>query len=120
VASSEARPTPQAIMALLPGFVAPSSRCRRGFPPSRSEGERAYDIARDGEEFELKARVVNIEAPDPGRDAGPGPHELEARMWQGGRYVRAMARDLGRLLGLLWPCGGAPTHRAWGSFTAPG
>ena len=61
VASSEARPTPEAIAALLPGFVGAIEQVPPRYSAIKIEGERAYDIARDGEEFELKARVVNIE-----------------------------------------------------------
>ena len=62
------------------------------------EGERAYDLARDGEAVELKARPVEIarlelvETPDPDHAV------LEAECGKG-TYVRALARDLGRALG---------------------
>src|SRR6516164_7565339 len=71
VASSEVRPTPQAIAALLPGFVGAIEQVPPRFSAIKIEGERAYDIARDGEEFDLEAREVNIdrleleETPDP-------------------------------------------------------
>src|SRR6266849_3814417 len=71
VESSDARPTPDAITALLPGFVGAIEQVPPRISAIKIEGERAYDIARDGEEFELKARVVNIdrlqleETPDP-------------------------------------------------------
>src|SRR3979411_2042287 len=61
VASSDERPTPDAIKALLPGFVGAIEQVPPRFSAIKIEGERAYDIARDGEEFELKARVVNID-----------------------------------------------------------
>jgi len=82
-----------------------------------SRGERAYDIARDGEEFELKSRVVNIdrltlvETPDPDHTS------FEAECGKG-TYVRAVARDLGRALG----CRGhvaALRRTAVGSFAEP-
>src|SRR5450631_2327118 len=71
VLSSGERPTPEAITALLPGFVGAIEQVPPRYSAIKVEGERAYDIARDGEEFELKARVVNIdrlqleETPDP-------------------------------------------------------
>src|SRR6202161_1944166 len=61
VASSEQRPTPEAIAALLPGFGGAIEQVPPRFSAIKIEGERAYDIARDGEEFELKSRVVNID-----------------------------------------------------------
>ena len=62
------------------------------------EGARAYDLARDEEEFELSPRRVSIawirlsDQPDQDRAV------LEARCGKG-TYVRALARDLGRALG---------------------
>ena len=98
VASSDVRPTAEAITALLPRFVGAIDQVPPRFSAIKIEGERAYDIARDGEEFELKARVVNIdrlalvEMPDPDRTG------FVAECGKG-TYVRALARDLGRMLG---------------------
>ena len=98
VASSDQRPTPEAIAALLPGFVGAIEQVPPRYSAIKIEGERAYDIARDGEEFELEARVVNIdrlqleETPDP-------DHSRFTAECGKGTYVRALARDLGRLLG---------------------
>jgi tRNA pseudouridine55 synthase len=117
VASSDARPTPQAIEALLPGYVGAIEQVPPRFSAIKIEGERAYDIARDGEEFELKARVVNIdrlmlvETPDADHTS------FEAECGKG-TYVRALARDLGRALGC---CGHVVALRrtAVGPFTGP-
>lgn len=64
------------------------------------EGERAYDLARDGVEMDLAARplwveeLTVIERPD-------SDHlDLEMVCGKGG-YVRAIARDLGQALGCL-------------------
>jgi tRNA pseudouridine55 synthase len=98
VNASDQRPTPEAITALLPGFVGAIEQVPPRYSAIKIEGERAYDIARDGEEFELKARVVNIdrlqleETPDP-------DHSRFLAECGKGTYVRALARDLGRLLG---------------------
>jgi tRNA pseudouridine55 synthase len=101
VASSDARPTPDSIKVLLPGFVGAIEQVPPRFSAIKIEGERAYDIARDGEEPELKPRIVNIvrftlvDTPDPHHS------DFEAECGKG-TYVRALARDLGRALG----CGG--------------
>jgi tRNA pseudouridine55 synthase len=98
VASSEQRPTPEAIEALLPGFVGAIEQVPPRYSAIKIEGERAYDIARDGEEFELKARVVNIDRLQ--LEATPDPdHSRFVAECGKGTYVRALARDLGRLLG---------------------
>jgi tRNA pseudouridine55 synthase len=87
-------------------------------PPAYSAiqvgGKRAYDMARDGEEFELKARTITI-------------HSLDIVSWKepdltidiacsSGTYIRSIANDLGQALG----CGGhivGLTRTATGPFT---
>ena len=97
VAASDARPAPEAIAALLPGFVGAIEQVPPRFSAIKIEGERAYDIARDGEDFELKPRIVTIdrlvllEAPDKDHTG------FEAECGKG-TYVRSLARDLGRSL----------------------
>jgi len=98
VASSAERPTPDAITALLPGFVGAIEQVPPRYSAIKVEGERAYDIARDGEEFELKARVVNIDRLQLEETPDPDHSRFRAECGKG-TYVRALARDLGRLLG---------------------
>ena len=68
------------------------------FSAVRVAGERAYDLAREAQEFELAPREVHIAALTlvdmPDADHGV----IEARCGKG-TYVRALARDLGRALG---------------------
>ena len=70
-------------------------------PPSYSaikiNGERAYDLARDGEAPVLTPRPVTIHALDL-LSSEPNEAVFEARCGKG-TYVRAIARDLGRSLG---------------------
>jgi tRNA pseudouridine55 synthase len=98
VLSSGERPTPEAITALLPGFVGAIEQVPPRYSAIKVEGERAYDIARDGEEFELKARVVNIDRLQLEETPDPDHTRFHAECGKG-TYVRALARDLGRLLG---------------------
>src|SRR5215475_12194422 len=101
VASSNARPSADAISAALPRFVGQITQVPPRFSAVKIDGERAYDLSRDGEEPELKPRIVNIsrlalvDMPDPDHSG------FEAECGKG-TYVRALARDLGRVLG----CGG--------------
>jgi tRNA pseudouridine55 synthase len=98
VASSAERPTPEAIAALLPGFVGAIAQVPPRYSAIKIEGERAYDIARDGEEFTLEPRIVNIDRLV--LEATPDPDHSRFHAECGkGTYVRALARDLGRLLG---------------------
>src|SRR5215470_4798564 len=61
VKSRDARPTADAIAALLPEFLGAIEQLPPRFSAIKIDGERAYDIARDGAEPELKPRVVTID-----------------------------------------------------------
>src|SRR5262245_18395170 len=71
VATSAQRPTREAIEALLPHYTGLISQVPPRFSAVKVEGERAYDLARDGEAVELQARQVEIHSlaivntPDP-------------------------------------------------------
>src|SRR6476660_7518305 len=59
-AQSDARPARAAIEALLPQFTGTISQVPPRFSAIKVGGERAYDLARDGEAVELAARPVEI------------------------------------------------------------
>jgi tRNA pseudouridine55 synthase len=61
-------------------------------------GERAYDLARQGESVELAARAVEIRRLDLVGIPDSDHAVFEAECGKG-TYVRAIARDLGRTLG---------------------
>jgi len=65
-------------------------------------GRRAYDLARAGEEVELKARRVTVSRFDVrAMRRGDGVVELDVVVdCTSGTYIRALARDLGRALGV--------------------
>ncbi len=95
--TSELRPTVDQIAALLPEFIGVILQTPPAFSAIKIDGERAYDIARDGEEVVLQPRQVTIHALDLVRaDADEAVFEAHCGK---GTYVRAIARDLGRLLG---------------------
>jgi tRNA pseudouridine55 synthase len=98
VKTCEIRPSPEAIMALLPRFTGLIEQIPPQYSAIKVQGERAYDLARDGEAVELKPRPVEIHqltlAEQP--DASHSVFEAECGK---GTYVRALARDLGRILG---------------------
>jgi tRNA pseudouridine55 synthase len=96
--TSDHRPTPEAIRALLPAFTGTIQQVPPRFSAIKVEGERAYDLAREGEVVELAARPVEIgrleliETPDP-------DHAVFEAECGKGTYVRSIARDIGRELG---------------------
>jgi tRNA pseudouridine55 synthase len=94
---SDARPAEAEIAALLPRFTGTIEQLPPTFSAIKINGERAYDLARDGEAPVLQPRLVTIYAFDL-IDAQPDEAVFEARCGKG-TYVRALARDLGRLLG---------------------
>ncbi|WP_455374338.1 tRNA pseudouridine(55) synthase TruB [Limibacillus halophilus] len=98
IAESHRRPTRAEIEAALPAFLGEIEQTPPRYSAVKLQGERAYDLARDGQEFELKKRLVEIheltllDIPDEDHA------ELEMRCGKG-VYVRSLARDLGEALG---------------------
>jgi tRNA pseudouridine55 synthase len=99
VATSEARPDRAAIEALIPSFTGVILQTPPKFSAIKIAGERAYDLARDGEVVELAPRPVEI------RSLRLVEHEPSRSVFEAtcgkGTYVRAIARDMGRALGCL-------------------
>ncbi|WP_353181056.1 tRNA pseudouridine(55) synthase TruB [Bosea sp. (in: a-proteobacteria)] len=99
IATSEKRPEEAAIAALLPRFTGTILQTPPKFSAIKIAGERAYDLARDGEEVELEARPVEIDSlVIVSHDGATTTFEAECGK---GTYVRAIARDLGLALGCL-------------------
>ncbi|WP_372426587.1 tRNA pseudouridine(55) synthase TruB [Salinarimonas chemoclinalis] len=99
VARSDARPTPAEIEAILPDFVGEIMQVPPRYSAIKIAGERAYDLARDGETVELVARPVEIDRISLVAHGGD-TSVFEAECGRG-TYVRALARDFGRRLGCL-------------------
>lgn len=72
-------------------------------PPAYSackiEGQRAYNLARKGEEVELKAKILVIDEIEL-QDFDAESNSLQIRVvCSKGTYIRALARDIGEALG---------------------
>jgi tRNA pseudouridine55 synthase len=87
------------IEALLPQFTGPIEQVPPRYSAIKIQGERAYDLAREGETVELQPRMVEIARLAVMKHAGERSI-LEAECGKG-TYVRSLARDLGRALGCL-------------------
>jgi tRNA pseudouridine55 synthase len=98
VTTSEARPSTEAIEAMVPRFTGEISQVPPRFSALKVEGARAYDLARDKENFELTPRMISIERLSLISCPNPDHCVLEAECGKG-TYIRALARDLGRALG---------------------
>ena len=92
------RPTREAIEALLPQFRGTIMQTPPRYSAIKIGGERAYDLARDGEDFDIAPRPVEITRLDIVDVSGPDACLFDAECGKG-TYVRAVARDIGRLLG---------------------
>ena len=94
---SDARPSADAIRAALPAFIGEIMQVPPAFSAVKVDGERAYDLARDGEEVELEARPVEIDALRiVSHDGATTTFEAECGK---GTYVRAIVRDIAERLG---------------------
>lgn len=98
VRTSDVLPTLEDIENVLPDFTGEISQVPPAFSAIKVDGNRAYDLARAGEVVELEPRwiVVDdlrlVDMPDATTAV------LEAECGKG-TYVRALARDIGRVLG---------------------
>ncbi|OUS35878.1 tRNA pseudouridine(55) synthase TruB [Rhodobacterales bacterium 56_14_T64] len=98
IATSDARPSDDEIIAALPQFLGDIMQVPPKFSAVKIDGQRAYKLARDGEDVELTARplwveeLLLVDRPDADHVT------LEMTCGKGG-YVRSIARDLGASLG---------------------
>ena len=97
-ATSDQRPARTAIEALLPRYTGTIAQVPPQFSAIKVEGERAYDLARDGETVALEARPVEIHRLELVNVSDADHAEFEAECGKG-TYVRSLARDIGRALG---------------------
>lgn len=97
-AESDVRPSRDAIEAAMGQFIGEIEQVPPKYSAIKVDGERAYDLARAGEEVELVSRPVRIDdlvlLDAPNADLAV----LEMKCGKGA-YVRAIARDLAAALG---------------------
>ncbi|HKG74088.1 MAG TPA: tRNA pseudouridine(55) synthase TruB, partial [Aestuariivirgaceae bacterium] len=94
---SAIRPACEDIIALLARFIGQIDQVPPSFSAILVAGERAYARARQGQDVALVSRSVTVEALEL-LETRPEEADFELRCGKG-TYVRAIARDLGRLLG---------------------
>jgi tRNA pseudouridine55 synthase len=99
-ATSDARPTDEAIRSSLPAFVGDIEQVPPAFSALKIEGKRAYDLARAGEPVDLRPRRVVIE-----RLALLGRPDTDHADFVvscgKGTYIRSLGRDLALALGTV-------------------
>lgn len=92
-----AAPDAATVTACLAGFVGDIEQTPPAYSAAKVAGRRAYDLARQGQDVDLRPRRVHIYGIDVLRYAYP-QLELEVRCGKG-TYIRSLARDLGDRLG---------------------
>ena len=98
VKTSDHRPTPDNIKRILEGYRGEIEQVPPAFSAIKIDGQRAYDLARDGETVDLKSRRVTIHKFELLEGDSPDYSDFEVDCGKG-TYIRALARDMGRDLG---------------------
>lgn len=100
IETSPVRPEREAVEAALSTFVGEIEQVPPVYSAIKVDGERSYDLAREGVAVELTARRVRIDAMR--LIAQPDPDHAVFEVQSGkGAYMRALARDLARTLGTV-------------------
>lgn len=99
IASSDIRPSAPAIEQALQKYIGYIQQIPPKFSAIKVDGQRAYDLARDGEDVELQPREVYIETLKMIRHCAQGQDSDFIMTCGKGTYVRSIARDLAQDLG---------------------
>lgn len=105
IKTSDLRPTDDDIKEALLEFLGDIQQIPPQFSAVKIDGQRAYKLARDGENVEIAARPLYVEELLLNDRPDANTAILEMTCGKGG-YVRSIARDLGEKLGCLG-------HVAW-------
>ena len=100
IATSDQRPTDDQIRVGLAAFRGDIQQVPPQFSAVKVDGERAYALARAGEEMDLAARDLWVESLELIERPDADTVILQMVCGKGG-YVRSIARDLGQALGCL-------------------
>lgn len=98
IATSDSRPTDDEIKDVLGRFVGDIMQVPPKFSAVKIDGQRAYKLARDGEDVDLVARPLWVEELVL-TDRPDADHVTLEMVCGKGGYVRSIARDLGAALG---------------------
>ncbi|MEM9233335.1 MAG: tRNA pseudouridine(55) synthase TruB [Pseudomonadota bacterium] len=99
-AESDFRPSQDEIEAILPDFTGTITQRPPAFSAIKIGGQRAYDLAREGEKVTVPERDVTIEALHLVEIVSEDEAVLEAVTGKG-TYVRALVRDIAEALGTV-------------------
>ncbi|WP_022681216.1 tRNA pseudouridine(55) synthase TruB [Sphingobium bisphenolivorans] len=119
IATSDRLPTPAEVEAILPRFTGAIEQAPPAYSAILIDGQRAYDLARAGQDVEMKTRQVTIHALNSVRfelveNSHPAFSTSSNRTEEGalasitltahvskGTYIRSLARDIALALGTV-------------------
>lgn len=99
IATSDVRPTPAQVAAVLPRFTGPIEQVPPVYSALKIDGQRAYDLARAGQEVEMKTRRVTIHALT--LVESDAARAILSATVSKGTYIRSLARDIALALGTV-------------------
>src|SRR5476649_3040493 len=115
--TSDKRPDRAEIEALLPRFTGTLNQVPPAYSAIKVDGERAYDLARDGQEVVLEPRAVEVFQARLLK-AGADQAEFEIRCGKG-TYVRSWVRDIALALDTLGHVSALRRTRLGGGMKKP-
>lgn len=95
-ATSSKQPTEDEVRQALAGFVGDTMQVPPQFSAIKINGQRAYKLARNGEQVEIKARPVHIESIE--LTSYEYPFVKFTAHVSSGTYIRSLVEDLGKIL----------------------
>ena len=95
---SDVIPNRAEVELVLAQFTGPIEQAPPAYSALKVDGKRAYDLARAGEEVNLKTRAVTIHSLTIAGEGEGGEITLSAHVSKG-TYIRSLARDIARALG---------------------
>ena len=101
IARSDHIPAREDVAVVLARFTGPIEQVPPAYSALKVDGQRAYDLARAGEQVELAKRAVTIHALDI-CDTGEGGVDREVTLRANvskGTYIRSLARDIALAVG---------------------
>ncbi|MDD4555934.1 MAG: tRNA pseudouridine(55) synthase TruB [Alphaproteobacteria bacterium] len=100
VGESEVFPSKEEILKMIPQFIGKIKQTPSAFSAIKINGQRAYDLARKGEDVEMPEREIEIYALELLEEL-PN-HQAKFRVaCSKGTYVRTLGKDLAKKLGTL-------------------
>lgn len=100
VATTDKIPSVDEIKAVLKSFIGKISQLPPKYSSKSINGRRAYDLAREGKEFELKPSIIEIFSIELVENIGDGKYRFVIHCGAG-TYIRSICRDLAAACGSL-------------------